>query len=334
MAESEVRRKSQIIQLDMMNKTKYYPLALGSGLLVRFIQYPLTLVRTRLQVQRGKDVYKGTFDALVKIRATEGIRGLYRGFGVHAIQACNSLIYITVYENVRQFMMNREELHTFRYKSYLSSFIGGFSASLFSQTVAVPIDIVSQHMMLLGQSKHQTEPVPVKVKVKLERLQGIHIPDEGRYRKIDVVKAIISEVYRKEGLRGFYRGYFISLGVYGLGSSLWWPFNEIYAHILVPVSPSWVPQILLDGFSAFLSGLTTVTITNSMELVRVRMQVGRSSFKETLRRTWQEEGLGIFTKGLTARMIHVAPFSFLIMSSYSTIKHLSLKDEYKEQVQW
>ncbi|XP_033725424.1 solute carrier family 25 member 44-like [Pecten maximus] len=334
MSKSEVQQTPQIIQLDMMDKTKYYPLALGSGLLVRFIQYPLTLVRTRLQVQRGKDVYKGTFDALVKIRAAEGIRGLYQGFGVHAIQACNSLIYITVYENMRQIMINKEELQTFKYKSYLSSFVGGFSASLISQTIAVPIDIVSQHMMLLGQSKQRTDEVPAKVKVKLERLQGIHIPDKKKMKKIDVVKAIISQVYKKEGFSGFYRGYFISMAVYGLGSALWWPFHELYGYMVVPAFPQWVPRILLDGFSAFLSGLTTVTITNSMELVRVRMQVGRTGFKETLRRTWREERLGIFTKGLTARMIHVAPFSFLIMTSYSTIKHLSLKDDYKKHVQW
>ncbi|XP_069103385.1 solute carrier family 25 member 44-like [Argopecten irradians] len=334
MSNQEVRQKPQIIQLDMMDKRKYYPLALGSGLFVRFVQYPLTLVRTRLQVQRGKDVYKGTFDALVKIRKTEGIRGLYQGFGVHAIQACNSLIYITIYENVRQVMMNKEDLQTFKYKSYLSSFVGGFSASLISQTIAVPIDIVSQHMMLLGQSKQRKEDVPSKVKVKLERLQGIHIPDEKKAKKIDVVKAIISEVHRKEGASGFYRGYFISMAVYGLGSALWWPFQEFYSYLVVPVFPQWVPRILLDGVSAFLSGLTTVTITNSMELVRVRMQVGRTGFKETVRRAWRDERLGIFTKGLTARMIHVAPFSFLIMTSYSTIKHLSLKEDHKENVNW
>ncbi|OWF36374.1 solute carrier family 25 member 44-like [Mizuhopecten yessoensis] len=333
MSEEEVvERKLRIVQLDMMDKRKYYPMSLGSSLLVRFIQYPLTLVRTRLQVQHGKDVYKGTFDALVKIRATEGLNGLYRGFGVHSIQAVNSLVYISIYENIRQIMMNQANLQTFEYKSYLSSFVGGFSASFVSQTIAVPTDIVSQHMMLLGQNKQRAEPVPNKVKVKLERLQGIHIQEKGK--KVDVVKAIVSEVYRKEGVGGFYRGYFISLSVYGLGSSLWWPFYEFYANNLVPTSPHWVPQTLVHGISASMAGITSVTITNSMELVRVRMQVGRSDFKDTVKKTWREEGLGIFTKGLTARIINVVPFSFLIMTSYSTIKHLSLKDEYKEQVHW
>jgi solute carrier family 25 protein 44 len=44
----------------MMDKKKYYPLAMMSGLTIRGILYPLTLIRTRLQVQDGRTVYNGT----------------------------------------------------------------------------------------------------------------------------------------------------------------------------------------------------------------------------------------------------------------------------------
>lgn len=330
MGDSNKDRKLLIIQLDMMDKKKYYPMALTSSLLVRFVQYPLTLIRTRLQIQHGKDVYKGSFDAFRKIKGTEGWRGLYRGFAINSIQSVNSLIYISVYENVRQIMMNWDHLKEFQYQSYISSFMSGFCASFASQTIAVPADIVSQHMMLLGGTKS----VPQKVTTKLESLQRIRIDDEVKHKRINVIQAIISEVYRKGGILGFYKGYLVSLSVYGFGSAIWWPFYELYAHNLIPVAPSFVPQTLVHGFSASIAGITSVTITNVMELTRVRMQVGGTDFMETMRNTWREERLGIFTKGLTARIINIIPFSFLIMTSYSSIKHLSLKEEYRSQVHW
>ena len=75
----------QVIELKMMDKRKYYPLTLVSGLTIRSMLYPFMLIKTRLQIQRSKTVYKGTFDALLKIGKTEGTSGLYRGFWVSLI---------------------------------------------------------------------------------------------------------------------------------------------------------------------------------------------------------------------------------------------------------
>lgn len=72
----------RVIELHMMDKRRYFPLTLVSGMFVRSSLYPFMLIKTRLQIQRGNTVYKGTFDALFKIGATEGVSGLYRGFWV------------------------------------------------------------------------------------------------------------------------------------------------------------------------------------------------------------------------------------------------------------
>ena len=75
----------EVIELHMMDKRKYFPLTLCSGLTIRSLLYPFMLIKTRLQIQRGNTVYKGTFDALFKIRKNEGMSGLYRGFWVSLV---------------------------------------------------------------------------------------------------------------------------------------------------------------------------------------------------------------------------------------------------------
>ena len=61
------------IEWEMLDKKKFIPLS------VRTTLYPFTLVKTRLQIQKGNEVYKGTWDAFKKIVKFEGPTGLYKG---------------------------------------------------------------------------------------------------------------------------------------------------------------------------------------------------------------------------------------------------------------
>ena len=95
-----------VIEWEMLDKKKFFPLSMMSSFTVRCFLYPLTLIRTRLQVktliyervrhkgtfvfliqvQHKNAMYSGTFDAYKKISQTEGIRGLYRGFWISCFQ--------------------------------------------------------------------------------------------------------------------------------------------------------------------------------------------------------------------------------------------------------
>lgn len=81
------------VEWEMLDKRKFFPLSMLSSFTVRCFLYPLTLIRTRLQVQKGKEVYTGTFDAGRKIVQSEGVRGLYRGFLVSTVQIVSGLCY-------------------------------------------------------------------------------------------------------------------------------------------------------------------------------------------------------------------------------------------------
>ena len=57
-------------------------------------------------------------------------------------------------------------------------------------------------------------------------------------------------------------------------------------------------------------------------------------FVETAKTLWHEEQMGIFFKGLSARLIQSLTFSFFIILGYESIKRWSLLDEFKDSVRW
>lgn len=63
------------------------------------------------------------------------------------------MAYITAYEKSRQWLHDNSIEST-----QVKSFISGGCASIASQTFVVPIDIVTQHLMILGRRKNIEKP--------------------------------------------------------------------------------------------------------------------------------------------------------------------------------
>lgn len=208
----------QIVELHMIDKRKYFPLTALSGFCIRSILYPVTLIRTRLQVQRHSTYYKGTFDAFGKILKYEGVAGLYKGFWISNLLIVSQISYVSTYEGVRHYLsVNKKSINN-RHKS----FIAGGCASIVGQTFMVPIDIVSQHLQVLGNRSTSTSYKPVSLATPLD------IPPDAFKTRTGVARAIVSTVYNKNGMLGFYRGYFASLTVYAPNSAMWWFFYDMY----------------------------------------------------------------------------------------------------------
>ena len=62
----------------MLNMRKYVPLGFALSFGVRGALYPMSMIKTRMQIQRQDSVYKGMGDALKQVYRTEGYRGLYK----------------------------------------------------------------------------------------------------------------------------------------------------------------------------------------------------------------------------------------------------------------
>lgn len=212
-----------VIEFHMMDKRKYFPLTALSGFTIRTLLYPFSLVKTRLQLQRHHSVYTSLFDAIRKIVRTEGFNGLYRGFWVTNLMMVSQVSYIGTYEGVRNYLAANTTLTD----SKVRSLIAGACASTVGQTTVVPIDIVSQHLQMLGlNNKHSAETATKRTKVR--PLNRLELPPEALNSRLGAAKAIVSVIYRRDGLRGFYRGYMASLLTYAPSSAMWWCFYDIY----------------------------------------------------------------------------------------------------------
>ncbi|XP_063371970.1 solute carrier family 25 member 44 [Cydia amplana] len=312
------------IEWSMMDKGKFFPLYTLSSFTVRCALYPLTLVKTQIQLQRRKEAYSGVADAISKIYRHEGVSGLYRGFWLSSFQIISGVFYISTYEGVRH------ELGKYDISPKVKSFIGGGCASLVGQTIIVPFDVLSQHLMVLGLIKGRAGGSKNPVMNPL----GLNL--DGRLSKSQLAREVARRVYQQHGLLGYYRGYLASLAAYVPNSALWWALYTAYQDELLKICPTWVSHLLIQCVAGTLGGFTTTILTNPLDIVRARLQVeGVGTMRKVFKDLWAEEGLwGLYAKGLSARLLQSACFSSSIILGYETIKRLAVADQYRAHVRW
>ncbi|KAJ6641643.1 Solute carrier family 25 member 44 [Pseudolycoriella hygida] len=317
--------KSSVIEWHMLDQSKYVPLNMASLFTIRTMIYPLTVVKTKIQIQKGTAVYNGMFDAFRKIYAAEGTAGIYKGFWVSSFQIVSRLVYFSTYEQTRHL------LYTFNIRqNHVRALVAGTAASVVGQACILPFDVVSQHLMVLGQQK-QSSPNAGGV---VREVNPLNIDYKGKSRFI-VTKEIALAIFRREGILGFYRGYFTSLAMFAPNSALWWNFYQVFQDLLDVILPENTSSLLSQCIAGTLGGFAGAVIMNPVDIIRSRIQINRKrSFLETSRLLWAEEGFGIFKKGLSARCTQSVIFSLSIIFGYETIKRLSVKDEYKDKVTW
>uniref|UniRef100_A0A8B9JEG9 Solute carrier family 25 member 44b n=1 Tax=Astyanax mexicanus TaxID=7994 RepID=A0A8B9JEG9_ASTMX len=232
------KRNIQIIEWEDLDKRKFYSFGVFMTMTIRATVYPAMLIRTRLQVQKGKSLYSGTYDAFRKILRAEGVRGLYRGFMVNTFTLISGQAYITTYELVRKYVSNYSKDNT------LKSLVAGGSASLVAQSITVPIDVISQQLMMQGQGEHLT-----RFKLKPKASGAKHTVTFCQTRDI------IAQIFAADGFRGFYRGYVASLLTYIPNSAVWWPFYHFYILSMLKKHTNPIVQnpVKLDLNSSFFS---------------------------------------------------------------------------------
>ncbi|KAF0690103.1 Aste57867_18497 [Aphanomyces stellatus] len=290
------------IAWDDLDKSKYYIVGPSIMVFVRAAVYPSNLVKTRLQVQsRSHPMYTGTFDAFRKIVRQEGFLGLYKGFGASLLNIVIGNLYITVYEVTNQFAMENITANP-----STANFISGATASIINQTVIVPLDIVSQRMMLDGQG---SSAAAVKSSSLLE---------------------IGRDIYRTQGIRGFYKGYMPSVMTYAPSSALWWGcYGAVwpsYYHAIPFEMDPLHKQILAQAVGGGTAGVITAIATNPMDVIRTRTQVyTQYGAMDTVRYLLRNEGARGLMSGAFARVLSMGPSGVLVVSAYELVKRLSRK---------
>jgi solute carrier family 25, member 44 len=320
--------ESKDISWAEINKAKYYFYGPSFYFAVRAVIHPLTVIKTRLQMQNDAvstrtrprrspphytPTYTGTMDAFRKIVRAEGSRALYKGFAFSSLSIISGQLYITSYEVGREIILKSNEQTKLISPKFIDIFrnsVAGGIASLLSQTIVVPIDIISQKQMMLKNSSDSPQSI-------------FSIP---------------KEIFRNHGVLGFYKGYCASLAFYAPSSALWWGFYAYFRDIFYKQAKrfGWhgqqhtVSGRVLDSCAAASAGVISVVITNPIDVARTRLQVDGNvhdgkTLRSTLANLWREEGIRSFLKGVNARIFATVPSSILISTVYELVKKLSVK---------
>ena len=253
----------QMIEWEDLDKRKYYLFGPSLFFFVRGFIYPFNLIKTRLFMQQQSNIYSGTFDAFQKIFKHEGVRGLYKGFIVSAFGLISGQMYITTYEIVRSYLGS--------YHSELRGLIAGASATLVAQTITVPVDVVSQTMMMQGQVVRPPKKIGGYIIVKNS---DYIIPRSETTVKLKGAISIARDLVKKEGIRGLYKGYQVSLLTYAPNSALWWAFYiGCYRMSAERGATDVLPIPVVQAYSGVFSATLAATLTNPLDVLRTRYQV-------------------------------------------------------------
>lgn len=186
------------INWDKLDKTKFYVVGAGIFTGITVALYPISVVKTRLQVASKDAAERNAFSVMRGLLRTEGIPGLYRGFGTVITGAIPTrIIFLTALETtkVASFKMVEPFKLSDPTKAAIANGIAGMTSSLFSQAVFVPIDVISQKLMVQGYSGHTS-------------YNG----------GLDVARKVL----KADGIRGLYRGFGLSVMTYSPSSAVWW----------------------------------------------------------------------------------------------------------------
>jgi solute carrier family 25 protein 44 len=186
------------------------------------------------------------------------------------------------------------------------SFCAAGMASLATQTVGVPVDVVTQRIMAKQGPRNAV--------------------------------SIAGDLFQAEGVRGFYRGYTASLAMYASQSAMQWFtyswLRQTLRNDLLPSSPlksfklvgAWnAHEAAITAASGFVAGSISAFLITPLDVLRTRQQVDetRMYYTETFRNVVKEGGLQGFWKGAYARAMSSGPSSLLLFSAYEVLKQVS-----------
>ncbi|CAH9067657.1 unnamed protein product [Cuscuta europaea] len=306
------------INWDKLDKTKFYLVGAGifSGLTVAL--YPISVVKTRLQVADHNAVEKNALSVIRGVLRTDGISGLYRGFATVVTGTIPvRVIYLTALEMTKVAALKMTE--PFKFSEPLQAAIangaGGLIASLCSQSVFVPIDVVSQRLMVQGYSGHASY--------------------NGGF---DVARKIL----KCEGIRGLYRGFGLSVMTYAPSGAVWWGSygssqRFIWRHLIDgneqrEFDPSDGMIVAVQAAGGIVAGATASLVTTPFDTLKTRLQVkGHGDNKATARQVVKEllleDGWTGLYRGLGPRFVSMSAWGTSMVLAYEYLKRLCAKND-------
>ncbi|KAI4379950.1 hypothetical protein MLD38_006187 [Melastoma candidum] len=317
---SEIRLHPAEIDWHMLDKSRFFFLgtALFSG--VSAALYPAIVLKTRQQVSTAQTSYFKTTFSIVQ---TEGLRGFYGGFGTSLVGTIPArAVYMAALEVTKSGVGSAMSRLGFTDASaaLVAGGAAGLTSAMAAQLVWTPVDVISQRLMV----RHE-------------------------YRSgIDAFHKII----RRDGPRGLYRGFGISILTYAPSNAVWWASYAVASRVIWDgysfllrnsnfschnddFRPSGATTVAVQGLGAATASGVSAVITMPLDTIKTRLQVldaeenGRrtaSTFMQTAKSLVEEGGLRACYRGLGPRWASMAMSAATMVTTYEFLKKLSAKD--------
>ncbi|KAI1318555.1 hypothetical protein EDD11_006245 [Mortierella claussenii] len=150
---------------------------------------------------------------------------------------------------------------------------------------------------------------------------------------------LAKRIYRQEGLLGFYRGYFITLGVFVPYSMIYfatyeqlkemaWHDQHLFGSAVQPSKQreEALPFLTIVACAAVAAGIAG-GISNIVDVVKTRWQISvlatteeNSSTGKIIQHMFRQGGLSSFTRGMGARILWMIPSVTISMSTFEWLK--------------
>ncbi|EFX01679.1 mitochondrial ornithine carrier protein [Grosmannia clavigera kw1407] len=186
----------------------------AAGVVGKYIEYPFDTVKVRLQAQPDHLplLYKGPIDCFRQSIHADGLLGLYRGISAPLVGAALETSSLFTFERLGREALFRSGYYSRDRPLPLSAlyFAGAFSGA-FTSLVLTPIELVK-----------------CKIQVPAAHNNGGK-PGQTEHRR---PLAVIREIYRHEGLRGFWHGQLGTLIREAGGCAAWFGGKETTTSLL------------------------------------------------------------------------------------------------------
>ncbi|ONM09431.1 Mitochondrial substrate carrier family protein [Zea mays] len=246
------------INWDNLDKTKLYVVGAGMFSGVTVALYPVSVVKTRMQVASGDAMGRNALATFKNILKVDGVPGLYRGFPTVIIGAVPTrIIFLTALETTKAASLKLVEPFKLSepVQAAFANGLAGLSASTCSQAIFVPIDVISQKLMVQGYSGNV------------------------RYKGgIDVARKVI----KADGIRGLYRGFGLSVMTYAPSSAVWWASYGSSQRIIWSAlghlhnkeeAPSQLKIVGVQASGGIFAGAVTSFVTTPIDTIKTRLQL-------------------------------------------------------------
>ncbi|KAI5084395.1 hypothetical protein GOP47_0000564 [Adiantum capillus-veneris] len=341
------------VHWDMLDKSKFFILgaALFSGVSATF--YPVMVLKTRQQVSSLPSSIS-SFKLCGRILQHEGLRGLYRGFSTSLLGTIPArVLYMSTLEITKSILGETALSLGFSASMAATSAnaVGGLAASVAAQLVWTPVDVISQRLMVQGNKAVNDLHSEKSELCKCRDMRKIHVSERRNYGckspnykgGLDALRCII----QRDGWRGLYRGFGMSIITYAPSNALWWGSYCVAQRTMwgslgycknaareCSVSPT--PSLVfgVQSVSAACAGGVTALLTTPLDTIKTRLQVENTPLttRETIGRLIKEGGWRACYKGLGPRWSMMAMSAVTMITTYEFLKRSSTKQDIRTDI--